>query len=82
MFHLSWQVRMLLLDAVNPPPKVVLPTVTPGLAGKVSVHVVLLVARFGVIHVNGLRMAVSEHFLIWTERVKPTKLFYLTTITK
>ncbi len=57
---------MLLLDEVNPPPSVVPATVMPGLAGKVKVQDCLLDARDGVCQVKGLRMAVSEHFLIKT----------------
>lgn len=57
---------MLLLDEVRPPPIVVPATVIPGLAGKVRVQDCLLDARDGVIHVSGLRMAVSEHFFIKT----------------
>jgi hypothetical protein len=59
---------MLLLEEVNPPPIVVPPTLIPGLAGKVNVQDCLLDARDGVIHIKGLRIAVSEHFLIITGR--------------
>ena len=65
---MSWQLRMLLLEEVNPPPIVVPPTLIPGLAGKVNVQDCLLDARDGVIHIKGLRIAVSEHFLIITGR--------------
>ena len=65
--YLSWQVLMLLLDEVSPPPRVVPATVSPGLAGKVSVHDIFPLALGGVIHMRGLRMAVSEHFLIITD---------------
>lgn len=58
---------MLLLEEVKPPPIVVPATVMPGLAGKVKVQDCLLDARDGVVHIKGLRIAVSEHFLIMTE---------------
>lgn len=61
---------MLLLDEVNPPPIVVPPTLIPGLAGNVKVQDCLLDARDGVIHIKGLRIAVSEHFLIMTDERK------------
>lgn len=58
---------MLLLDDVRPPPIVVPATVRPGLAGKVKVHDTLLKARGGGDQVMGLRIAVSEHFLMLTK---------------
>lgn len=58
---------MLLLEEVSPPPRVVPATVTPGLAGKVNVQEIFPFALGGVIHVNGLLMAVSEHFLMTTK---------------
>ena len=61
---------MLLLEEVKPPPMVVPPTLIPGLAGNVSVQDCLLDARDGVIHIKGLRIAVSEHFLIMTGKEK------------
>ncbi len=61
---------MLLLEDVRPPPIVVPATVRPGLAGKVKVHDTLLKARAGGDQVTGLRMAVSEHFLILTNYKK------------
>ena len=61
---------MLLLDEVSPPPSVVPATVMPGLAGNVKVQDCLLEARDGVIQVKGLRMAVSEHFLIRTVKIE------------
>lgn len=64
--YLSWQLRILLLEEVKPPPIVVPATVIPGLAGNVKVQDCLLDARDGVIQVSGLRIAVSEHFLIMT----------------
>ena len=65
--YLSWQVLMLLVEAVNPPPIVVPATVRPGLAGKVRVQEIFPFALGGVIQVNGLLMAVSEHFLMTTK---------------
>jgi len=61
---------MLLLEDVRPPPIVVPATVRPGLAGKVKVQDTLLKARAGGDQVTGLRMAVSEHFLILTNYKK------------
>lgn len=53
---------MAVLDEVRPAEIVVPATVSPGLAGKVKVHEILLLARGGVLQVIGVRIAVSEHF--------------------
>ena len=58
---------MSLLTEVNPPETVAPATVMPGLAEKVKVHEILLAARGGTCQINGLRVAVSEHFLTKTK---------------
>jgi len=65
--YFNWQLRMAVLEEVRPAEIVVPATVSPGLAGKVKVHEILLLARGGVLQVIGVRIAVSEHFWILTE---------------